>query len=70
MTHDDELAQLRAENAGLTNLLHALGLVVKELLRIFPVNGESESIRRVRATTDEILARVEQGQRPRGGHGD
>jgi hypothetical protein len=66
MTHEEEIAQLRAENAGLNNLLRALALTVNELLRMFPLDVENESVRRARDVTDEIISAVE--KRQRGGH--
>jgi Mg2+ and Co2+ transporter CorA len=67
MTHEEEIAQLRAENAGLNNLLRALALTVNELLRMYPLDVlESETLRRARDVTDEIISAVE--KRQRGGH--
>jgi hypothetical protein len=70
MTRDDELAQLLAENAGLRNLLRALALVIKELLRAFPLNvQENETVRRARDVTNEIISATRRNrQRQRGGH--
>jgi hypothetical protein len=71
MTRDDEIAQLRADNASLNNLLRALALTVKELLRMFPLHlQETESVRRARDVTNEIISAIKKNQRQRGARGN
>jgi hypothetical protein len=57
MTSEEELAQLRAENASLENLLRALALTLKELLRSLPLDlQENISVRRAREITSDIIS--------------